>query len=34
MMSELRLELSEKAKVKLLGFGGEGYVIVRKLGAG
>jgi len=34
MMSELRLELSEKAREKLQGFGGEGYVTVRRLGAG
>ncbi len=33
-MSPLKLELSEKARDKLKGLGGEGYVIVRRLGAG
>lgn len=33
-MGHLKLEITEKAKDKLKGFGGEGYVIVRRLGAG
>lgn len=33
-MSQLKLEMSDKARDKLKGFGGEGYVIVRRLGAG
>jgi len=34
IMGELKLELSDKAREKIKGFGGEGYVIVRRLGAG
>jgi hypothetical protein len=33
-MSELTLELTEKARQKIKDSGGEGFVIVRRLGAG
>jgi len=33
-MSELKLEISEKARQKIKDSGGEGFVIVRTLGAG
>jgi hypothetical protein len=34
LMSDLKLELSEKARNKIKDSGGEGFVIVRRLGAG
>lgn len=33
-MGQLKLEMSEKARNKIKGFGGEGYVIPRRIGAG